>query len=260
VLVLAPEKPIQTSVFYFPGCGSERLHPAISMAAIHLLLELGTQVILPPPYLCCGFPAHVNAKADMHSRTVLRDTILFSQIREMFAHLEFDACVITCGTCREGLQGMEMDQLFGGRVVDIARYALERGLRLPTDDATYLYHAPCHDSLDGKAPEVLAQLGGGQLHPAPHCCSEAGTLALSRPDISDALLHRKRESLAEALPACAQRTVLTNCPSCVQGLGRNRDLGISPLHMAVALAERHSGPEWMKKFLAQAAKATAITF
>ena len=98
------------TVFYFPGCGSERLYSDISMAAIHLLLKLGTRVILPPPFLCCGFPAHVNAETSLHSRTVLRDTILFSQIRAMFAYLDFDACVVTCGTCREGLTQMDTDR------------------------------------------------------------------------------------------------------------------------------------------------------
>src|SRR6266540_2910963 len=139
------------TVFYFPGCGSERYQSHISMAAIHVLVSLGTRVVLPPPLLCCGFPAHANAKTEQHSRQVLRDTILFSQIREMFSYLEFDGCVITCGTCREGLDGMDAGKLFGGRLVDVAGYAAERGLRLAGAESGLLYHPPCHDSLDGKA-------------------------------------------------------------------------------------------------------------
>jgi hypothetical protein len=54
--------------------------------------------------------------------------------------------------------------------------------------------------------------------------------------------------------------VLTNCPACVQGLGRNRDVGVEPLHIAVALAEKLSGADWKKQFLAQAARATAVAF
>ena len=131
VLVFEPAGEAERTVFYFPGCGSERLQSRISMAALHVLGALGTRVILPPPFLCCGFPMHVNAKTDMYSRTVLRDTILFSQIREMFSYLDFDGCVVTCGTCREGLEAMEAGKLFGGRTVDVARYALERGLKLP---------------------------------------------------------------------------------------------------------------------------------
>jgi FAD/FMN-containing dehydrogenase/Fe-S oxidoreductase len=249
----------QKTVFYFPGCGSERLYSDISMATIHLLLKQGTRVVLPPPFLCCGFPAHVNAKTSLHSRTVLRDTIMFSQIRGMFAYLDFDACVISCGTCREGLAQMDTDELFG-RVVDVSSYLLERGLQVE-GGGKYLYHAPCHDSLDGKATKVLEELGGfGSVQAVPHCCSEAGTLSLSRPDITDAMLHRKRAALAETIGEAQKATVLSNCPSCMQGLGRCRDVGAEPKHIAVALAEKVSGTEWKKQFLIQAARATAVSF
>jgi len=259
VLVFEPEKAERT-VFYFPGCGSERLFSDISMAALHVLVKLGTRVILPPPFLCCGFPSLVNAKQDQYESMVLRDTILFSQIREMFAHLNFDACVITCGTCREGLEKMEAENLFGGRLVDIAQYALERGLKLE-GDGHFMYHAPCHDSLKGKALDVLGKLGGfGTVEAVPHCCSEAGTLSISRPDITDAMLHRKREALKESLHEQGQKTgvILTNCPSCVQGLSRNRKL-VQPKHLSVALAERITGPDWQKAFALQAAQAQAVT-
>jgi len=261
VLVFEPEQEPQRTVFYFPGCGSERLHSTISMAALHVLQEIGVRVILPPPFLCCGYPARFNGKTDQYSRNVLRDTILFSQIREMFSYLTVDACVITCGTCREGLGEMEAGKLFGGRIVDISRYALEQGLKLD-GDGDWLYHAPCHDSLEGEALEVLGKLGGfGRVAPVPHCCSEAGTLSLSRPDITDSMLHRKRTALAEATadhPEGAR--ILTNCPSCVQGLGRNLPMGIEPRHLAVALAEKLSGPNWLEAFKARAQRAHAVRF
>jgi Fe-S oxidoreductase len=249
------------SVFYFPGCGSERYQSHISMAALHVLVSLGVRVVLPPPYLCCGFPAHVNAKDEQHSRQVLRDTILFSQIREMFSYLEFDGCVITCGTCREGLAHMDAGKLFGGRLVDVAAYALERGLTFQGSDTGMLYHPPCHDSLEGKAEQVLVSLGGfGKVETVPHCCSEAGTLALSRPDITDAMLHRKRHAFEEHLGDRRQATVLTNCPSCVSGLSRNKAMGIEPKHLAVAMAEKISGEGWLDAFRAQAARAHAVHF
>ena len=258
VLVFEPKDAVKTTVFYFPGCGSERLHSGISMAAIHLLLEAGSRVVVPPPFLCCGFPAHVNAKRDLHARILLRDTILFSQIRDMFAHLDFDACVVTCGTCLEGLRSMEADQLFGGRIVDIAAYLLERDLRLE-GHGDALYHAPCHDSLDGQGVRILGDLGGfGQVAAVPHCCSEAGTLALSRPDITDAMLHRKGEVLRAAMGGDHGTLLLTNCPSCIQGLGRQR--GVRPRHIVEVMAEKHSGPSWHECFQQQAEQATAFTF
>jgi Fe-S oxidoreductase len=212
-----------------------------SAAAISLLR-------LPCPCQCQDRPALAHRSARFDS---------VAQIRGMFADLDFDACVVTCGTCREGLAGMEIQKLFN-RIVDASAYLLERGLNLE-GAGSCLYHAPCHDSLDGKATGVLKKLGGfGAITPVPHCCSEAGTLSLSRPDITDSMLDRKREAFAEVLNG-EKRTVLTNCPSCLQGLGRMRDI-IKPMHIAVALAEKHSGPEWKKKFLAQAGRAAIVSF
>ncbi|WP_420239683.1 DUF3683 domain-containing protein [Telmatobacter bradus] len=246
------------TVFYFPGCGSERMFSDISMAAIYMLLEMGVRVVLPPPFICCGFPAHVNAKTAQHSRNVLRDSILFAQIREMFSHVDFDACVVSCGTCKEGIGAMNTEALFN-RIVDVSAYLAEVGLKLD-GSGNYLYHAPCHDSLGGKANSVLQQMGGfDSVTAVPHCCSEAGTLSLSRPDITDQMQQRKREELKAAM-ADDRKTVLTNCPSCIQGLGRTRDLGIKPEHIIVALAEKYAGKQWQKQFEAIASRATAVRF
>ncbi|NTV68146.1 MAG: DUF3683 domain-containing protein, partial [Chlorobaculum sp.] len=252
VLVFEPAgKEATSTVFYFPGCGSERLHSTISMASIHILLETGTRVVLPPPFLCCGFPLNVNAKSEEYASIVLRNTVMFSQIREMFSYLDFEACVISCGTCMEGLENMDAPKLFGNRIVDVSRYAYEKGMRVDGGATESLYHAPCHDSLKGKACDLLRDVGGfGKVTDVPHCCSEAGSLALSRPDITDSMLHRKREALKESMHGAETATILTNCPSCVQGLGRNREMGVEPRHIAVALAEKHSGPDWMERFLA----------
>jgi FAD/FMN-containing dehydrogenase/Fe-S oxidoreductase len=262
VLLFEPEgREAESTVLYFPGCGSERLHSSISMASIHILLETGTRVVLPPPFLCCGFPLHVNAKSEEYASIVLRNTVMFSQIRDMFSYMNFNACVISCGTCLEGLTIMDAPKLFGGRIVDVSRYAYEKGLRVDGKTVESLYHAPCHDSLGGKACDLLRDVGGfGKITEVPHCCSEAGSLALSRPDITDSMLQRKREALKETMHSTEKATILTNCPSCVQGLGRNIDMGVDPKHIAVALAEKHSGNEWMERFLMQAAKATAVIF
>ena len=260
VLVFEPAGESATTVLYFPGCGSERMVSTISMAVIHVLLAAKTRVILPPPFLCCGFPLKVNAKTGMHQHNELRVTILFNQIRDMFSHLDFDACVVSCGTCREGLVELEAAKLFGGRQVDIASYAMERGLKFEGEGG-YLYHAPCHDSLVGKAREVLGKIGGfGDITSVPHCCSEAGTLSLSRPDITGEILERKKESLRTTVGEKGQSTILTNCPSCVQGLGRNRGIGVTSEHIAVALAEKLSGKDWQVRFRAQAVRATAFNF
>ena len=257
-LVFEPAGEANRTVFYFPGCGSERLFSRISQAAIHLLLETGTRVVIPPPFLCCGFPAHANALTEQHGRTVLRDTILFSQIRDMLSHLEFDAVVVSCGTCMDGLEGMEVEKIFGAPVVDAVGFALDAGLTLPGKAPVALYHTPCHDSLRGAGVATLAR-AGFEATEVPHCCSEAGTLALSRPDITDSMLHRKAGAVKEAMEGLPAGTLmLTNCPSCVQGLGRNAELGAVGRHLAVEAATRLSGAGWPERFRAQAQQAKVI--
>jgi len=257
-LLFEPAGEARHTVFYFPGCGSERLFSRISQAAIHVLLETGTRVVIPPPFLCCGFPAHANALTGQHGRTVLRDTILFSQIRDMLSHLEFDAVVVSCGTCMDGLEGMEVEKIFGAPVSDAVGFALDAGLALPGKPPAALYHTPCHDSLRGAGIATLRR-AGFEAAEVPHCCSEAGTLALSRPDITDSMLHRKAGALTEAMESRPAGTVmLTNCPSCVQGLGRNAELGAVARHLAVEAASRLSGPGWPERFRSQAQQAKVI--
>ena len=141
-----------------------------------------------------------------------------------------------------------------------ASAATEKSASRPQGERSVLYHTPCHDSLGGKGVETLARAGYA-AEAVPHCCSEAGTLSLSRPDITDSMLHRKGEALREAVSGRPPGTViLTNCPSCVQGLGRNAASGAAPRHVAVELATRISGEGWPEAFRAQAAQAKAVRF
>jgi D-lactate dehydrogenase (cytochrome) len=258
-LLFEPETPNGRSVFYFPGCGSERMFSDIGLASVYILLKSGTRVVIPPASLCCGFPMHANAKTEANDRIVLADTILFSQIREMFSYFEFNALIVSCGTCREALAGMGADDIFGAPLFDVSRYALENGLPAPPA-RTYLYHQPCHDSLEEKAVKVLGK-AGSKLISVPHCCSEAGTLSLSRPDISCKMVERKGEALQEALknPQAPHR-ILTNCPSCIQGLGRQAPLGIRAKHIAVELAEKTGGLGWKDETKKLFKKAEPVNF
>jgi Fe-S oxidoreductase len=260
-LMIRPEGDIKKTVFYFPGCGSERLYADIGMAAIYLLLKNNIRVVLPPPSLCCGFPAKVNAKKKMAGQITLRDTIILSQIREMLGHMVFDAFLISCGTCREALQEMGCAEIFTCDIEDISQFVLENSTRDygTKNSQPILYHTPCHDSFAGEGASLLSRFYT-KVQKVPNCCSEAGTLAISRPDIAHAMLQRKRESIENVQGGEATQIIATNCPSCLSGLGRNRDLGIVPQHMAVLLAETFAGQDWMQEFAGLTAAAEKVTF
>ena len=261
-LLLHPRGETLKTVFYFPGCGSERLYGTIAMASIYILLKTGVRVVLPPPHLCCGFPARANAKIKMHSDVTLRDTIIFSQIREMLGYISFDGLIVSCGTCREALHELGASTIFGCDLADISHFVLEHAPEAFVQDKerSYLYHAPCHDSLQGEGSLMVRRIGG-QVTPIGACCSEAGTLALSRPDIAGAMRQRKRDNLlAKTKDKPGSQVIVTNCPSCISGLGRHLDLGIIPQHLAVLLAESLGGIEWQKELRGMLGDAEVITF
>jgi len=260
-LVLRPPRPSGKAVFYFPGCGSERLFGRVGRAAVHNLLMAGATVVLPPPSLCCGFPFGANAKVAQRRAIELRNAIVFSQIKDMLSYLSFDAVLLTCGTCMEALDHLAAGAIFGAPLADASAWALEQGLRHAPLGAA-LYHRPCHDSLKGRGLQVLAA-AGAEARDVPACCGEAGTLALSRPDIGMKLFDRKEAELREALgglPGGGRGTVLlTNCPACLQGLGRQQKLGIRVEHLALRLAESVDG-QWETKLSGLLRGAEAVTF
>ena len=145
-------------------------------------------------------------------------------------------------------------------MADVSHFACKNGLAFQRLDQAF-YHRPCHDSLQGEAERLFSNHGAGQVPLSYHCCAEAGTLALSRPDIAAAMRTRKAESLGALSGANGRvKTVLTNCPSCIQGLGRHPVLPVKARHLAVELAIGTGGASWEKELREWVVNAEAITF
>ncbi|WDP88329.1 MAG: DUF3683 domain-containing protein [Desulfobacter sp.] len=257
-VMLEPDGDILSTVFYFPGCGSERMFSRISMASIYLLLSQGHRVVLPPPYLCCGYPLKVNARKKEFDKVFLENIIIMTQIRDMFNDLKFAACIVSCGTCMETITDLGTHDVFDADILDISDYILAGNPEFIAPLEPSLYHAPCHDSLKDRAPDLLTG-AGMDITSVPHCCSEAGTLSLSRPDISHAMFLRKQEAIANAQgPQGRRRKILTNCPSCIQGLGRQKN--VTPVHLAEELACLIGGKNWHKRFKKLVSGSEVVTF
>ena len=103
---------------------------------------------------------------------------------------------------------------------------------------------------------MLGHIAPAGVTTIPECCSEAGTLALSRPDIAAAMLARKRSALAPLATGHPQQHLLTNCPACLNGLGRQRLT--PPQHLAVAMADACSEGTWRKETTHRLAQAELI--
>ncbi len=262
--------PETEAVFYFPGCGSERLFSQVGLATQAMLWHAGVQTVLPPGYLCCGYPQRGAGQFDKAEKIITDNRVLFHRVANTLNYLDIRTVVVSCGTCYDQLQGYKFEEIFPGcRIIDIHEYLLEKNIRLDTGDA-YLYHDPCHSPMKLQEPmkTVRALVGGDapqNVRESKRCCGESGTLGITRPDISTQVRFRKEEELLRdeaglrgtgAVAAQANLKILTSCPSCLQGLSRYRDDLQSGLleadYIVVEMARKILGEQWMEQYVARA--------
>lgn len=266
------------AVFYFPGCGSERLFSQVGLATQAMLWHAGVQTVLPPGYLCCGYPQRGSGQFDKAEKMITDNRVLFHRVANTLNYLDIKTVVVSCGTCYDQLQGYEFDKIFPGcRIVDIHEYLLEKGITLPGagsgpgQASAYLYHDPCHTPMKLQEPmKTVKALVGENVRKSERCCGESGTLGVSRPDISTQVRFRKEEELRKdeaalrATGLVGERDnvkILTSCPSCLQGLLRyQHDMGNGLLeadYIVVEMANKILGEDWMPQYV-KAANAGGI--
>jgi FAD/FMN-containing dehydrogenase/Fe-S oxidoreductase len=253
------------AVFYFPGCGSERLFSQVGLATQAMLWHAGVQTVLPPGYLCCGYPQRGSGQFDTAEKIITDNRVLFHRVANTLNYLDIKTVVVSCGTCYDQLQGYKFEEIFPGcRIVDIHEYLLEKGITLQGNQAAYLYHDPCHSPMKQRDPmKTVRALVGPQVIKSERCCGESGTLGVTRPDISTQIRFRKEielrqgETAIRALaPAAANVKILTSCPSCLQGLSRFGDDLQSGLleadYIVVEMARQLLGENWLPEYVARA--------
>lgn len=250
------------AVFYFPGCGSERLFSEIGLATLAMLYAQGVQTVVPPGYLCCGYPQTAGGDTEKGRRISIDNRVLFHRVANTLNYLDIKTVIVSCGTCMDQLLKYEFERIFPGcRLLDIHEYLMEKGVRLEgVEGVQYLYHDPCHTPMKTHNPlRVASNLMGQEVALSDRCCGEAGTLAVSRPDIATQVRFRKQEELHQGIarlsgaPRAEAGNVkmLTSCPACQQGLMRYRDeTNMKTDYIVVEMAHRILGEGWQKAFVA----------
>ncbi|MGF6644547.1 DUF3683 domain-containing protein [Paraburkholderia sp. GAS82] len=191
------------AVFYFPGCGSERLFSQVGLATQAMLWEAGVQTVLPPGYLCCGYPQRGSGQFDKAEKIVTDNRVLFHRVANTLNYLDIKTVVVSCGTCYDQLAGYEFEKIFPGcRIIDIHEFLLEKGMKLDgVNGMRYMYHDPCHTPIKTMDPvKLVNQLMGSEkdgykIEKNDRCCGESGTLAVTRPDVSTQVRFRKEEEI-----------------------------------------------------------------
>ena len=263
-IIRDPRKVTEDSdaVFYFPGCGSERLFSQVGLATQAMLYEIGTQCVLPPGYLCCGYPQTSAGEAEKGERIITQNRVLFHRLATTLNYLDIKTVIVSCGTCMDQLEKYEFEKIFPGcRLLDIHEYLLEKGVKLDGVAGTrYMYHDPCHSPIKTQQPmKVVNALLGGGVALSDRCCGESGTLAVTRPDVSTQVRFRKEEEFRKGVAAIEATghagpvKMLTSCPSCLQGLTRFADdTGVQSDYIVVELARHLLGPDWLQGFVQKA--------
>jgi len=246
------------SVFYFPGCGSERLFSDVGLATQAMLFDVGATTIMPPGYLCCGYPQTAAGEEEKGRKITTDNRVLFHRVANTLNYLDIKTVIVSCGTCMDQLQEYSFEQIFPGcRLLDIHEYLMEKGIALQgVEGVSYLYHDPCHSPMRSHAPlKVASGLLGRPVTLTDRCCGEAGTFAEVRPDIATQARFSKelvlRSDIKNLQPGNGDTVrLLTSCPSCLQGLSRYQPAtGVSTEYLVVELAKHYLGDNWRNNFL-----------
>ncbi|TXT29177.1 MAG: hypothetical protein FD131_2583 [Rhodocyclaceae bacterium] len=259
-----PRKTTEESdaVFYFPGCGSERLFSQVGLATQAMLYETGATTVLPPGYLCCGYPQTASGDEDKGLKITTDNRVLFHRVANTLNYLDIKTVIVSCGTCMDQLQKYQFEKIFPGcRLLDIHEYLMEKGVKLEGVSGTrYMYHDPCHTPMKAYAPLAVTKALMGQEVPlTDRCCGDAGSFAYSRPDVATQVKFRKQEEIesgAAKLRAdgfTGDVKILTSCPACLQGLSRyDDDAGTKADYIVVELAKHLLGENWMADYVGKA--------
>jgi FAD/FMN-containing dehydrogenase/Fe-S oxidoreductase len=254
------------AVFYFPGCGSERLFSQVGLATQAMLWHVGVQTVLPPGYLCCGYPQRGAGEFEKAEKIITDNRVLFHRVANTLNYLDIKTVVVSCGTCFDQLQGYEFDKIFPDcRIMDIHEFLMEKGVRLENvTGVRYMYHDPCHSPMKRHDPltvvnTLMNSAQNGIIEKNDRCCGESGTLALTRPDISTQVRFRKEEAVRAGVDQLrtaghgGEIKMLTSCPSCLQGLKRfSDDADMDADYIVVEIAKNLLGVDWLPEYVAKA--------
>ena len=234
----------------------------MGLATQAMLWHAGVQTILPPGYLCCGYPQRGSGDFDKAEKIITDNRVLFHRVANTLNYLDIKTVVVSCGTCYDQLAGYEFEKIFPGcRIIDIHEFLLEKGIKLEgAKGVRYMYHDPCHSPMKLQDPlktvnSLVTTSDGTTIAKNDRCCGESGTLAVTRPDISSQVRFRKEQEMRKGADALrdgfdGEVKILTSCPSCLQGLSRyNDDAGTEADYIVVEMAKHILGDDWMVQYV-----------
>ncbi len=205
----ASARPLRVALFV--TCLGDVFYPEAGEATVRVLRRLGVQVDFPSAQTCCGQPAF-NAGFRRQARAVARHQL------EVLA--PYDYVVVPSGSCTAMFRVFYPELFADDPELEARASALSERIYefseflvrvLGVDDVgarfegNVAYHASCHllRELGVREPphRLLEHVRGAAVMPMDleeQCCGFGGTFAVKYPDISDAMLKKKIDSLKRA--------------------------------------------------------------
>jgi L-lactate dehydrogenase complex protein LldE len=223
-----PRKP--SNAYLFATCLVDQFAPTAGVDTVRLLEREGIAIHIPKQQICCGQPAYTSGFANQARAVARRQFALFPESWPV---------VVPSGSCA-AMMREHFPKLFAGDPIlaQQSRALADRVFEL----TEFLVHVVGFDRTDNGEPCIVAlhtscqarrEMGShetsasllhglsqvlvaGQVR-EEECCGFGGTFALSHPDISEALVTDKVESIRAA---GADRVVSADCGCLLNILGR----------------------------------------
>ena len=248
---LVHERPLEgRTVTLLLQCLSDRLAPAIPVAAAQVLRAAGARVIVPQEQHCCGLPAHDAGVPDVARAMLARTAATFEGPHDV---------VTPASSCLSMLthDGPMLDPdgtaSIAARSYDLISYLTTGPGRLPAgslddgDRTPITVHRFCQASnvlgREDAVERFIAEVTGAPviaLDEAAECCGFGGSTSLRNPEVSEGILERK----LGCIDASGARIVVSDNPGCILHLRGGVDASgrrIRILHLAEFLASRLGG-------------------
>ncbi|HEY2954821.1 MAG TPA: (Fe-S)-binding protein [Candidatus Eisenbacteria bacterium] len=257
-LVFHPAGAPRARVAFFTSCVMEVMFPRVNHEAVRLLVLAGCQVTVPDDQTCCG-ALHAHAGLRRVARGLARRNL------RAFARERGDFIVTDSAGCgaalRESGHLLHDDAAardaegFARRVRDVSEVLAEVGLPPPatrlasdSDPARPLrvgYHDPCHlahgQGVRAQPRALLRGIPGVELVDLPNpdwCCGSAGVYNLTHPEMAEAQLAGKLDSIGQA----AAEVVVASNPGCLLHMARGaraRGMSARMVHLVEVLGRAY---------------------
>ena len=249
-LAFLPSGTPKARVGFFTSCVMDVMFPRVNQEAVRLLVLAGCRVEVPAAQTCCG-ALHAHAGLRSEARALAKRNVAAFAGELDFIVTDSAGCGAAMRESGHLLHGDTAAASLSSRTRDVAEVLAEVGLPEPAtalrsahDGARPLrvaYHDPCHlahgQGVRREPRELLRRLPGielVELTNADWCCGSAGVYNLTHPEMADAQLERKLDSIARVMP----EVVVASNPGCLLHMERGaraRGMNTRMVHLAEVL-------------------------